>query len=732
MRWMLCKQGWMQKTLPPEHRFVYCMRKPYLVKLLYTCIQHSHSFGCYFGMLFIGMALAITLFSYAFYQEDAKAERERILTRDLHHIEIQQTLLTDALAKAFHMVSFISDQVNLHRPFSNPEGKRQLDADIISLLKNLPGFNKVQLLDLQGHELIRISHSKAGSLLTPKDKLQNQRDDYFHKAMYLKRGHIYISPLNLNIEHGEVEQPPNPVIRLAIPAFEGEQRTGTVMLNMKMDNVLTRLQQVNHTGESTSYLLNSDGFFLSSPHSEWNWGFILHGQRHQNFAAKFPEAWHRISGQHRGHFEADGDMFSFATFDPLKPLEQSPAFMAGDNIKHHRYIIVSRLSAAAFAQIMAQQCRQYLIGFVLLMLAAALLAGILARTHTQKANTRKALDDSRKMLAHLISSTPVVHYACRIEGNRCIPTFFSPNIKSLSGFEPDAIIGDAEWWKSRLNPEDRDRIESFWKAINENRDKYVHEYRFKHADGEFRWLHDELAIVRDADGKAVEVIGSWLDITEHRQDEKAIESALREKEVLLREIHHRVKNNMQIISSMLKLQASHAKDRQLQNMYRDSQSRINAMSMVHEQLYASATLSAIRAHAYLENIVFSVVRSYCVSAQHLAVDVDAGEILLHMDQAIPCGLIVNELVSNAAKYAFTETGGAINVSLTRVNDKYLRLKVSDNGCGLPADLNIRETTTLGLQLVDTLSDQIDGKLTVNCEQGTEICILFPATEEDAI
>jgi len=681
-------------------------------------------------MLFIGMALAITVFSYAFYQEDVKAERGRILTRDLHHVEIQQTLLTDALVKAFHMLNFIADQVDLHRPFSNPEGKKQLDADLVSLLQNLPGFNKVQLIDLQRHELIHISHSKAGPRLAPEDKLQNNRDDYFHKTMHLKRNHLYISPLNLNIEGGEVELPPNPVIRLVTPAFEGEHRTGIIILTMKMDNVLTRLQQVNHAGESISYLLNSDGFFLSSPHPEWNWGFILHGKRHQNFAATFPEAWQRIAGQNRGQFEAGGDMFSFATFDPRQALEQSPGFMADDNTKHHRYIIVSRLSAKAFAQIMAQQCRQYLSGFVLLMLAAALLAGILARSHTQKANTRKALDDSRKMLAHVISSSPVVHYACHIEGNRCIPTFFSPNIKSLSGFESDAIIGNAEWWESRLNPGDRAQtLERFWKALNETREKYVHEYRFKHADGEFLWLHDELTILRDAAGKAVEIIGSWLDITEHRQDEKAIGSALREKEVLLREIHHRVKNNMQIISSLLKLQSSHVKDTQLQNMYRDSQNRINTMSMVHEQLYASTTLSAIRAQTYLENIVFSLVRSYYVSTQHLDVDVDAGEILLHMDQAIPCGLIVNELVSNAAKYAFTKTGGAIKVSLTRVNDKYQRLKVSDNGCGLPPDFNIREATTLGLQLVDTLAEQIDGKLTVKCKHGTEISILFPVKEE---
>jgi len=817
-------------------------------------------FWRYFGLLFGGMALAIAVFSYAFYLEEVKTERQHIMTRDLHHVENQQAILTDALASAFDTLTFIADQVRLHRPFSNPEGRRQLGADFISFLRTIPAYDQVRLLDMRGREFIRANRNQAGPRLVPADELQDKSGRYyFRESGQLAHGQIYLSALDLNMEHGKVERPFKPMIRLAAPAFEGERKIGIIVLNLRMANVLARIQQVNHMGESKGYLLNRDGFFLSSPHSERNWGFMLPNRHDQSFAARFPQAWQRISSRDHGQFEAGGDMFSFAAIDPLQALEKLMGFSMGDGISRHRWIIVSRLSAKAFARNMAHERQQFLSGTGLLMLAAALLAGILAWLHAQKAQARKLLDDSRRTLAHVMSSTPAVHYACRAEGNRFIPTFASPNLKTLLGFEPDAVIGDAEWWGSHLYPADSARIvEGFRAALSEGREKLAHEYRFVHADGGYRWVHDELTIVRDASSRPLEIVGSWLDITEHKQfeedirrknaefrkaqeighvgsffvdipsgkqkwseqvfrmlglaprgipatheafmeyvhpddrgrldrlsrkacadkkrlnaeyriirqggdirhihtmadfecsedgkpiaiygysqditerkqAEEKIELALREKEALLREVHHRVKNNMQIISSLLKLQASHVEDVHLHEMYRDSQNRIRAMSMVHEQLYASAKQGTIQGQAYLENVVFSLVRSYGTSAQPIAVHVDAGEIFLNMDEAIPCGLIVNELVSNALKYAFADGKGEIKVSLTAPDDEHRLLRVYDNGCGLPPDLDTREPKTLGLQLVDTLAEQLGGELTISCEHGTDVRILFPAGEEE--
>jgi hypothetical protein len=230
----------------------------------------------YFVLLSGSMVLAIAVFSYVFYQEEVKIEHQGIMTRDLHHVEFQQAILIDILKNTLDTLTYIADQVHLYRPSTNPEGRRQLSASFDSILRTRPDFDQVRLLDMQGREFIRASRARAGPGLVPDAELQDKSDRYyFRDAIRLARGQFYISPLDLNMEHGVVERPLKPMIRLAMPAFEGEHKIGIIVLNLRMANVLTRIQQVNHMGESKGYLLNSDGFFLSSPYAEWNWGFML-------------------------------------------------------------------------------------------------------------------------------------------------------------------------------------------------------------------------------------------------------------------------------------------------------------------------------------------------------------------------------------------------------------------------------------------------------------------------
>jgi PAS domain S-box-containing protein len=211
------------------------------------------------------------------------------------------------------------------------------------------------------------------------------------------------------------------------------------------------------------------------------------------------------------------------------------------------------------------------------------------------------------------------------------------------------------------------------------------------------------------------------DVTERRTAEERIRTSLKEKEVLLKEVHHRVKNNLQIISSLLNLQSKYIKDDQALEMFKESRNRIRSMTLIHEKLYRSKDLANIDVAEYIQNLSSNLFRSYSAGRVNLRTQVD--DILLGVDTAIPCGLIINELVSNSLKHAFPEKQGEILVNLHRDNGKFT-LIVRDNGVGLPEHVDFRNTDSLGLQLVCTLTDQLEGEIELNRAGGTEFKITF--------
>lgn len=215
------------------------------------------------------------------------------------------------------------------------------------------------------------------------------------------------------------------------------------------------------------------------------------------------------------------------------------------------------------------------------------------------------------------------------------------------------------------------------------------------------------------------------DITERKKAEEQAKASLNEKEVLLREIHHRVKNNMQIISSLLSLQSQSLSDPEIKTMFRESQDRIRIMALVHEKLYQTKDLSRIDLAEYIRSLAAYLFRSYQTEAGRIQLKTDLDKTSLDINTSIPCGLIVNELVSNALKHAFPdERKGEILIELREGEGGALRLTVRDNGIGFPEGVDLRTTDTLGLQIVTLLVDQIDGKLDVKRDRGTVFSVTF--------
>ena len=222
------------------------------------------------------------------------------------------------------------------------------------------------------------------------------------------------------------------------------------------------------------------------------------------------------------------------------------------------------------------------------------------------------------------------------------------------------------------------------------------------------------------------MVSTAQDVTARKHAEEQIRASLREKETLLKEIHHRVKNNLQVISSLLNLQSHYIKDEHSKALFREAQNRVKSMALIHEKLYQSEELANIDFGSYVKNLTAYLFRSYVVDPNLVALTVDVQETRLNIDKAIPCGLIINELVSNSLKYAFPHGArGEITVRLFNGDNTVVVLAVSDNGVGLPDDLNLRTADSLGLQLVSSLADQLAATVEVKRGEGTEYRLSFP-------
>lgn len=234
------------------------------------------------------------------------------------------------------------------------------------------------------------------------------------------------------------------------------------------------------------------------------------------------------------------------------------------------------------------------------------------------------------------------------------------------------------------------------------------------------------AAVRSAleQSKAKEVLQA--ETIERQKVEKQLRDSLREKEVLLKEIHHRVKNNLQIISSLLNLQADYLKDEQAIEIFRVSQNRIDSMSLIHEKLYKSRDLARINLAEYIQDLVASLFNAYEVNPEAITLKISVDNVLLSIDVAVPCGLMLNELILNSIKHAFPDgrSGEICILGIHSNNDNEFLLIVRDNGIGLPKKFDFKNTKTLGLQLVNILTDQLKGTIEINTDRGVEFKIAF--------
>lgn len=243
-------------------------------------------------------------------------------------------------------------------------------------------------------------------------------------------------------------------------------------------------------------------------------------------------------------------------------------------------------------------------------------------------------------------------------------------------------------------------------------------------DGHTEWYHIMLTPHTGAFGEMLGYFIVGMDVTRQKHNEDYIQRSLDEKQILLREVHHRVKNNLQVIQSLLRMQGRESQSAALVPMLRESQNRIRSIALVHEQLYKQDDVSEIDLADYLKLLLRQVFRTFEFGPKRISSQVEFKDIYLSLTKAIPCALIVNELVTNSIKYAFENSeDGEIRI-LAETKDDKLTLIVRDNGCGFSEDIDIDESETLGLKIVRTLTRQIGGQLEINCDNGAQFKLVF--------
>jgi PAS domain S-box-containing protein len=301
-------------------------------------------------------------------------------------------------------------------------------------------------------------------------------------------------------------------------------------------------------------------------------------------------------------------------------------------------------------------------------------------------------------------------------------TFLNPAWSEITGFSVTESLG--QLFLAYVHPDDRERNNRLFAPLIERQKAYCrHEVRYLTKDGGFRWIEVFARLTLDEQDRVTGTTGTLNDITARKEAEGQVAASLREKEVLLKEIHHRVKNNMQIVSSLLNLQLDYQPDEKARAMFRELQGRIASMALVHEKLYRSSDLAEIDFADYLRDLTENLLGIMGARARNIAIQLETPELRLGIDTAIPCGLIINELVSNAYKHAFPLGGpGRITIAFARLDDGRLHLTVSDDGCGIPRDLDLRQTKSLGLKLVYTMVQQLHGSLDVSAGPGTRFIL----------
>jgi len=341
--------------------------------------------------------------------------------------------------------------------------------------------------------------------------------------------------------------------------------------------------------------------------------------------------------------------------------------------------------------------------------------------HSKRKMAEEALRNSHRQLLEAQKIGHIGSWELDIESNKmsCSAEFYN-----IINIDPSKFDNGYGAMMEVIHPEDRVMVKkSIMDAIKGHK-SFSNDYRLVMPDGSIRILSSKGQVITDQDGNALRVVGTEQDVTKQKAAEEKIRSSLKEKEMLLAEIHHRVKNNLQVISSLLRLQSRFLEDEASIQIFKETQNRVRSIAILHEKLYQSDDLAKIKLDEYIKLLAEDLLYFYKLDTM-IDMNIDVEEVFLNIETAIPCGLIIDELVSNSLKYAFKSVKkGNITIKLHSNNEKRFTLTVSDNGSGIPDNVDPENADTFGMQLIKYLTNQLKGKLKLDRTNGTKFQLEF--------
>jgi PAS domain S-box-containing protein len=362
---------------------------------------------------------------------------------------------------------------------------------------------------------------------------------------------------------------------------------------------------------------------------------------------------------------------------------------------------------------------------------AVILAFLITGSYTtvrlvQMTRKNRKLDKSRKRYANVLNHSRDIIYQLDIKTGKY--RYMTPSAKHILGYDVQKLKnGGVARFMGLIHPEDQERVRedviTYGEVNAEDKLKTDIQYRIRKKNGEYIWINNRRALLKSPDGKPIAIIGNVRDISQDKEQLASLNASIKEKETLLSEIHHRVKNNLSIVSSLVELQKT-APDAGSEESFNEIQNRIKSIALVHEKLYENETFSDVDLSDYLEDLLNMIHFTFDSGQKNVEIERHLDSLAVNIKRAVPIGLICNEMINNCYKYAFEgRDQGHINVQF-KVNGEKAALIVRDNGIGLPEDFEEKKQNSLGMTLIEVLTKQVEGELKYESNDGSSFTVEF--------